>query len=169
MLSRQSFKHHFSYNRLEFLQLFLFFSEFPTYKEVVTNGPASFKISGAGCTFNKDQDGCPKTYKAEGTCHLSSVSSQLFPDVNIEDSTNKFIVPAKFQVGRIEVFACDGNAKNGMVSFVANSVESVELVPQQLTLGVNTRLKLSWNTLETFNPEKLEVKLKGFTSIGKHA
>ena len=69
----------------------------------------------------------------------------------------------------MEIFACEGDAKNGMVSFVARSVESVELVPQQLTLGAETRLKLSWNTLETFNPEKLEVKLKGFTSIGKHA
>ena len=94
------------------------------------------------------------------------VSQQLFPDVNLEESTNKFIAPAKFTVERIEVFACEDNAKNGIVSFVGKSSESVELVPQQLTLGAETRLRISWSTLKDFDPEKLEVKLDGFTSIG---
>ena len=94
------------------------------------------------------------------------VSQQLFPDVNLEESTNKFIAPAKSTVERIEVFACEDNAKNGIVSFVGKSSESVELVPQQLTLGAETRLRISWSTLKDFDPEKLEVKLDGFTSIG---
>ena len=84
----------------------------------------------------------------------------------MEDSTNRFIVPAKYNVGRVEVFVCPGNLRNGIVSFVAKSTESVELVPQQLSLGADTRLRLSWETLIKFNPERLEVKLRGLTSIG---
>ena len=93
--------------------------------------------------------------------------SQLFPLVNIEDSTNRFIVPSKFEVGRIDIFVCSYHPKHGIVTFVAKSTESVEIAPQKLTLGANTRLKLSWNVLNAFDPEKLEVKLNGFTSIGK--
>ena len=97
---------------------------------------------------------------------MSLLLSQLFPDVNIEDSTNKFIVPAKFDVRRIDIFACPNNPKNGRITFFAKSVESVELVPQYLTLGAETRMQFSWNTLGRFDPQKLEVKLRGFTSIG---
>ena len=127
----------------------------------------SFKIAGSDCSFTRINDDCPFTYKADGTCSLLSVVSQLFPSVNVEESTNKFIAPVKFRVGRIEVFACSQNPKNGIVTFVAKSTESVEMAPQKLTLGANTRLKLSWNVLNAFDPEKLEVKLNGFTSIGK--
>ena len=133
----------------------------------MTSKPENFKISSSECSFEKKKGDCPVKYKSQGTCNLNSVLSQLFPDVNIEDSTNKFIVPAKFQVARIDIFACGGNPKTGMVRFIAKSVESVELVPQKLTLGVDTRLSLSWNAMQKYQPEKLEVRLKGFTSIGK--
>ena len=98
---------------------------------------------------------------------MKTVSSQLFPDVNLEESTSGFIVPAKFEVGIIDVFTCQGNQKDGMVAFLATSVESVELAPQQLTLGADTRLRISWNTLRQFDPLKVEVKLKGVTSLGQ--
>ena len=65
------------------------------------------------------------------------------------------------------MFACPQNPKNGLVTFFAKSVESVELIPQHLTMGGETNLRLSWNVVTKFDPEKLEVKLKGFTSIGK--
>ena len=143
------------------------FTESPTYQELKSSKPASFKIGGSDCTFTKEGDDCPIKYKAKGTCNLHTVASQLFPDVNLEESTNKFIVPAKFDVNRLEMFACQSNPKDGMVSFVAKSVESVELAPQKLTLGAETRLRISWDTEKKFDPEKLEVKLKGFTSIGK--
>ena len=98
---------------------------------------------------------------------MDRVLSQLFPDVNIEDSTNKFIVPAKFEVRKFRIFVCPKDPKNGIVMFFTKSVESVELVPQHLTLGAETRLRISWNFLTKFDPEKLEVNLKGFTSIGE--
>ena len=133
----------------------------------MNNPPDGFKVAGIECTFSRSSnEACPIRYKAQGICSLYSVSQQLFSDINLEISTNKFIVPTKFNVGRVEVFVCPGNPRNGIVSFVAKSTESVELVPQQLSLGADTRLRLSWETLIKFNPERLEVKLRGSTSIG---
>ena len=129
--------------------------------------PQSFKIGGTDCTFTKKEGECPVKYKAKGTCSLYSISRQLFPDINLEESTNKFIIPAKFNAKRIEIYACPQNPKNGIFTIAAKSTESVELAPQRLTLGAETRLKLSWSTLVKFDPQKLEVKLNGFTSIGK--
>ena len=134
---------------------------------MVASYPRSFKIAGSDCSFIRVNDDCPFKYKGNGTCSLLSVVSQLFPGVNVEESTDKFIVPAKFNVARIEIFSCSDHPNHGIVSFVTRSTESVEIVPQQLTLGANTRLRLSWNFLNAFDPEKLEVKLSGFTSIGK--
>ena len=116
--------------------------------------------------MTKTESTCPIKYSSKDTCNLHFVLHQLFPDVNLEESTNKFIAPAKFSVERIEVFDCENNAEKGIVSIVGKSSESVELVPQQLTLGAETRLRISWSTLTNFDPEKLEVKLDGFTSIG---
>ena len=99
-------------------------------------------------------------------CTLSRVLSQLFPDVDIAESTNNFIVPAKYQVARIESYSCQQGPRNNFVTFVARSAESVELVPQKLTLSASTRLKLSWKVMERFQPEKIEVKLIGYTSVG---
>ena len=135
--------------------------------EIIAAKPPSFKIGGTDCSFTKESDDCPIKYKAKGTCNLHIVSTQLFPNINLEESTNRFIVTAKFETARLEIFACQGNPKDGMVSFVAKSVESVELVPQQLTLGAEARLKVSWSTLAIFDPKKLEVKVRGFTSIGQ--
>ena len=126
-----------------------------------------FNIENSDCHFEMPLEGCPNLYGARGTCTLSTVLSQLFPDVDIADSTNNFIVPAKYQVARIESYSCQRGSKNGIVTFVADSVESVELVPQKLTLGAETSLKLSWNILHDFKPEKLGVELDGLTSIGE--
>ena len=131
------------------------------------NPPQSFKIGGTDCTFTKIESDCPVKYKGKGTCSLYSLSQQLFPDINLEESTSRFIVPAKFNTKRIEIFACPKNPKNGIFTVRARSTESVEIAPQKLTLGAETRLKLSWSTLVKFDPQKLEVKLDGFTSIGE--
>ena len=137
-----------------------------TFQELQSKKPDSFNIANTDCSFKKQVNGCPVKYKARGTCNFDAVTSQLFPDVNLEESTNRFIVPAKFEVNGLDIFDCQGNQQNGMVSFLAYSVESVELVTQQLTLGVETGMKISWNTLTAFDPEKLEVRMKGSTSIG---
>ena len=149
------------------LVLLIFLSENPSFQELIISYLKSFKIASSDCVFTRINDGCSFKYKADGTCSLLSVISQLFPRVNVEESTDKFIVPAKFNVGRIEVFVCPDHPSHGNVSFVTTSSESVEIALRQLTLGANTRLKLSWNFLNAFDPEKLEVKLSGFTSIGK--
>ena len=91
--------------------------------------------------------------------------SQLVPNVNMEESTKNFIVPAKFRLLNFDLSRCDG--ESDFVIMKGTSVESVELVPQQLTLGVGTELHLSWDFVHDFNPSKLEVKLKGQTSIGE--
>ena len=143
------------------------FPDSPTFQEIKSSKPVSFKIAGTDCSFRKTGNDCPMSYRAKGSCNLNTVSSQLFPDVNLEEGTDGFISPAKFEVRRIDIFACQGNQKDGVVSFFAKSVESVELAPQQLTLGANTRVVISWNALGQFDPQKLEVKLKGFTSVGK--
>ena len=133
------------------------------------NAPQSFKIGGTDCTFTKIESECPVKYNAKGTCSLYSSSQQLFPDINLESSTNTFIIPAKFNAKRIEIYSCPRNPKNGVFSIAAKSTESVELAPQRLTLGAETKLTITWNTLATFDPNKLEVKLEGYTSIGKNA
>ena len=133
------------------------------------NPPQSFKIGGTDCTFTKIESECPVKYKGKGTCSLHSLSQQLFPDINVEESTSKLIVPAKFNAKGIEIFACPQNPKNGVFSIAAKSIESVELAPQRLTLGAETQLTISWNTLIAFDPKTLEVKLDGFTSIGRKA
>ena len=140
-------------------------SDAPSFLEIIAAKPARFKVG--GCSFAKSGNGCPIKYNAVGTCNLHTTSSQLFPRVDLEDSTNRFIIPAKFEVKRLEIYDCQGNPKDGMVSFVAKSMESVELAPQQLTLGAETRLRISWNYLAAFDPKKLEVKVRGFTSVGQ--
>lgn len=145
------------------------FLDFPNFQEILAGRPANFKISNSECSFKKNSDGCPTRYKAStDSCTFSTVIAQLFPDVDIAASTNNFIVPAKFQVKKIESFGCPGNNKNGLVTFVMKSVESVELVTQQLTLGSETSVRISWNVLQQFQPERLSVQLKGFTSIGEY-
>ena len=133
------------------------------------NPPDSFKIGGTDCTFTKAGSKCTVKYKGKGTCSLYSLSQQLFPDINLEESTSRFIVPAKFNAKRIDIFTCPKSRKNGIFSIKAKSTESVELAPHRLTLGAGTKLKISWNTLSEFDPNKLEVKLNGFTSIGEVA
>jgi len=144
-------------------------TETPNLQELMLNPPQSFKIGGTDCTFTKIESECPVKYKGKGTCSLHSVSQQLFPDINLEESTSRLIVPAKFNAKRIEIFACPQNEKNGVFSIAAKSTESVELAPHRLTLGAETKLTISWNTLIAFDPKNLEVKLDGFTSIGSDA
>ena len=111
------------------------------------------------------EDKCLRKYSASGTCAFSQILSQLVPDIDLEDATNNFIVPSKFLISKFDVSKCQ--EQNGVVSFKGRSVESVELVLQQLILGVETELQISWNFLQAFNPGNLEVKLKGQTSIGE--
>ena len=140
-------------------------SDVPTLEEIANNKPASARVQNSDCSFTLGDDNCLRQYTAEGTCVFSQVLSQLVPDVNIEESTNNFIVPAKFRISGFDVSKCQGS--DGVVAFKGESVESVELAPQQLAMGAGTELRISWNYLKTFNPDHLEVKLKGYASIGK--
>ena len=134
-------------------------------KEIADSIPENVKIQGSECSFKFGSGNCLRQYTAEGTCILSQVLSQLVPDINIEEGTNNFILPAKFRISALDVSTCQDNY--GVVSFKGQSVESVELATQQLTMGAGTKLQLSWNYLKTFNPDALAVKLEGHTSIGK--
>ena len=140
----------------------------PNFRLLLFTSLSGFKVAGSKCTFTRINDDCPLKYKGKGDCNLYSLSSQLFPDVSLENSTNKFIVPTKFNVGSFEAFACSNHPRSDIVSFVAKSTESIEIAPQRMTLGAETRLEISWNFVTTFSPEKLEVKLSGFTSVGKN-
>ena len=97
---------------------------------------------------------------------MDMVLSQLFPGVNLLTLTNEFIVPAKFSLKKFEINKCQGNNKFETVHFKAKSTESVELIPQQLTLASQTELSASWKYKQQVVNEKLAIKLKGKTSIG---
>ena len=140
-------------------------TEFPSLKEIADATPETVKIQSSECSFNSNNDDCLRHYASEGICAFSQVLSQLVPDLSIEDATNNFIVPEKFQISGFDMSKCQDD--NGIVTFKGKSLESVELVPQQLTLGAETELQISWNFLKPINPEALEVKLKGQTSIGE--
>ena len=134
-------------------------------KEIADTKPETVKIQSSECSFNLDNDDCLRHYTSEGVCALKQVLSQLVPDLDIGDATNDFIVPDKFQVSGFDVSKCQDD--NGVVTFKGKSLESVELVPQKLTLGAETKLELSWHFLKPINLEALEVKLKGNTAIGE--
>ena len=135
-------------------------------KEIANNKPANARIQNSDCSFTLGDDNCLRQYTAEGTCAFSQVLSQLVPDVNIEEKTNNFIVPAKFRISAFDVSKCHGS--EGLVAFKGESVESVELAPQQLTMGAGTELRIWWNYLKTLNPDHLEVNMRGQTAIGKN-
>ena len=134
-------------------------------KEIANHKPASVKIQNSDCSFTLGNDNCLRQYTAEGTCFFSQILSQLVPDINIQESTNNFIVPAKFRISAFDVSKCQGS--DGVVAFKGQSVESVEIAPQQLTMGAGTELKVSWNYLTTLSPVPLDVKLRGQIEIGK--
>ena len=134
-------------------------------KEIADTKPETVKIQSSECSFNLDNDDCLRRYTSEGVCALKQVLSQLVPDFDIGEVTNDFIVPDKFQVSGFDVSKCQDD--NGVVTFKGKSLESVELVPQKLTLGAETKLELSWHFLKPINLEALEVKLKGKTAIGE--
>lgn len=133
-------------------------------QDILEAKPKAFKI--AECSFKRQEPTCILKYAAQGICPLNTILSQLVPNVDIADSTSKFIIPEEFYTRRIEIDAC-AKSSDGIVTFVCKSSESIELVPQRLTLAAETRLKLSWNAKQDFQPEKLSVKLNGFTSIGE--
>lgn len=133
----------------------------------MTTKPASFKIANSECTFKKEGQSCQFRYTTEGICFLSHVLTQLVPTANIAVLTNNFIVPAKFNVQWMDVDTCAAEPTHGMVKFMARSTESVELVPQKLTLAAESRLIVSWNGNREIQADKLAVNLKGLTSIGE--
>ena len=140
--------------------------DFPSLKQIADNELRTVNIQNSDCSFMQEEGDCLKRYNAKGTCTLSQILSQLVPNVNMEESTKNFIVPAKFRLLNFDLSRCGG--ESDFVIMKGTSMESVELVPQQLTLGVGTELHLSWDFVHDFNPSKLEVKLNGQTSIGEY-
>ena len=94
------------------------------------------------------------------------VMTQLFPAVDIEVATKGFLPPAKFAVEKFSINTCAG-AKHETVKFEVKSTESVEIVPQHLTLASASEMAISWKFKEQITLNKLDILVDGKTSVGK--
>ena len=102
--------------------------------------------------------------KSSGQCSFDQILAGIFPSLALEIVTKNFIVPGKYIVKKIVIEDCDAKK---IVSFRATSSESVEIVPQHFTLGVESLLRISWKYTEDVTLGTLNINLRGTTSVGK--
>ena len=121
--------------------------------------PKWFTIANEDCSFTKRGHAYDQS---SGLCTLDKAISHFFPEASFGQVSGHLGDGEIFKVTRIRL---EGRWAKSYVYIEATATQSLELVPQRLTLEKDAKISFGWR-YDNFIPDDAKISIKGETSYG---